>query len=346
MNLQTLQRLIIPALPKLACPRCGSAFSLAGTSLKCANNHCYDLCAKGYVNLAPQHDQSKEKYDAALFESRNRILTDGFYQPVLDVLARKAKEGLDVRMLIDGTCEFTTLTHDYPERLQALGIQCLSQREYDVTNFGRKKIIATNGVSIPELRKTSFRKTGLKLVFVGRLDAYHKGLDILLEAVRNIKDKMKETGATLDIYGPDYAGRYAHIESLIAENNVGDVVTLHPAVSGKEKEQILLDSDVFVQTSRFEGMPLGILESLSYGLPCLVTRGTTLGEQIAESGSGWMAETNADSITGQLSKVLDEASTLPEKSDKSIEFVKQNYSWDVIAKKTVDLYSELAGYSK
>ena len=94
---------------------------------------------------------------------------------------------------------------------KALGIQCLSQREYDVTNFGRKKIIATNGVSIPELRKTSFRKTGLELVFVGRLDAYHKGLDILLEAVRNIKDKMKETGATLDIYGPDYAGRYAHI---------------------------------------------------------------------------------------------------------------------------------------
>ena len=229
---------------------------------------------------------------------------------------------------------------------RALGIQCLSQREYDVTDFGRKKIIATNGVSIPELRKTSFRQTGLKLVFVGRLDAYHKGLDILLEAVRNIKDKMKETGATLDIYGPDYAGRYAHIESLIAENNVGDVVTLHPAVSGKEKEQILLDSDVFVQTSRFEGMPLGILESLSYGLPCLVTRGTTLGEQIAESGSGWMAETNADSITEQLSKVLDEASTLPEKSDKSIEFVKQNYSWDVIAKKTVDLYSELSGYSK
>ena len=59
-----------------------------------------------------------------------------------------------------------------------------------------------------------------------------------------------------------------------------------------------------------------------------------------------MAGTNADSITEQLSKVLDEASTLPEKSDKSIEFVKQNYSWDVIAKKTVDLYSELAGYSK
>lgn len=106
MNLQSLQRLIIPALPKLACPRCGSPFTLADTSLKCASNHCYDLCAKGYVNLAPQHDQSKEKYDAALFESRNRILTDGFYQPVLDVIATmlQRKHAAHPFTLMDAGC--------------------------------------------------------------------------------------------------------------------------------------------------------------------------------------------------------------------------------------------------
>lgn len=43
---------------------------------------------------------------------------------ILEILAQKAKEGVDVRLLIDGTCEFITLTHDYPERLHALGIQC------------------------------------------------------------------------------------------------------------------------------------------------------------------------------------------------------------------------------
>lgn len=106
MNLQTLQRLITPTLPKLACPRCGSAFILAGTSLKCSNNHCYDLCAKGYVNLAPQHDQSKEKYDAALFESRNRILTDGFYRPVLDAITSMLlhKHSSEPFTLMDAGC--------------------------------------------------------------------------------------------------------------------------------------------------------------------------------------------------------------------------------------------------
>ena len=43
---------------------------------------------------------------------------------ILEILARKAKEGVDVRVLYDGTCEFTTLPHDYPKRLQELGIQC------------------------------------------------------------------------------------------------------------------------------------------------------------------------------------------------------------------------------
>lgn len=40
------------------------------------------------------------------------------------ILARKVKEGVDVRMLYDGTCELSTLPHDYPRRLQKLGIKC------------------------------------------------------------------------------------------------------------------------------------------------------------------------------------------------------------------------------
>lgn len=43
---------------------------------------------------------------------------------VLEILAQKVKEGVEVRMLYDGTCELSTLPHDYPRRLQALGIQC------------------------------------------------------------------------------------------------------------------------------------------------------------------------------------------------------------------------------
>lgn len=43
---------------------------------------------------------------------------------ILEILAKKAAEGVDVRVMYDGTCEFALLPHDYPKRLSALGIQC------------------------------------------------------------------------------------------------------------------------------------------------------------------------------------------------------------------------------
>ena len=43
---------------------------------------------------------------------------------ILEILARKAAQGVDVRVMYDGTCEFSTLHRDYPRRLEALGIRC------------------------------------------------------------------------------------------------------------------------------------------------------------------------------------------------------------------------------
>jgi len=43
---------------------------------------------------------------------------------ILEILAKKAAEGVDVRVMYDGTCEFALLPHDYPKRLKALGIKC------------------------------------------------------------------------------------------------------------------------------------------------------------------------------------------------------------------------------
>lgn len=53
------------------------------------------------------------------------IIDEGLmWGKVLEILARKAAEGVDVRVMYDGTCELTTLPHDYPKRMRALGIRC------------------------------------------------------------------------------------------------------------------------------------------------------------------------------------------------------------------------------
>lgn len=53
------------------------------------------------------------------------IVSEGLmWGRVLEILARKAAEGVDVRVMYDGTCEFALLPRDYPKRLRALGIKC------------------------------------------------------------------------------------------------------------------------------------------------------------------------------------------------------------------------------
>ena len=53
------------------------------------------------------------------------IVEEGYmWGRLLDVLSRKAKEGVDVRVMYDGMCEMTLLSQDYPKRMETLGIKC------------------------------------------------------------------------------------------------------------------------------------------------------------------------------------------------------------------------------
>lgn len=53
------------------------------------------------------------------------IIDEGvMWGKILEILAQKAAEGVEVRVMYDGTCEFSTLPHDYPKRLCRLGIKC------------------------------------------------------------------------------------------------------------------------------------------------------------------------------------------------------------------------------
>ncbi|MBQ8474601.1 MAG: PLDc N-terminal domain-containing protein [Clostridia bacterium] len=58
------------------------------------------------------------------------IVDEGFmWGRVLEVLAKKAAEGVDVRVMYDGTCELSVLPIDYPQRLKKLGIKCKAFHE-------------------------------------------------------------------------------------------------------------------------------------------------------------------------------------------------------------------------
>lgn len=220
----------------------------------------------------------------------------------------------------------------------AIAIQCLSQRELDSTHFGIKKFIGTNGIAIPAEKKEIFNTEKTDFVYIGRLDAYHKGLDLMIEAIKLKADFLRDNNCTFKLYGPDYQGRFQHILDLIHDSQVEDIVNLFPAVSGSEKGKALLDSDVFIQTSRFEGMPMGILEAMGYGLPCLVTEGTTLGSIIRSEHAGWCTETSPEGISIGLEAVVNSRNSMCSISLNARKCIVERFLWDKISKKTLENY--------
>lgn len=223
----------------------------------------------------------------------------------------------------------------------AAAIQCLSQRELDSTLFGKSKFIGTNGIEIPNICKRTFNDDKINFTYIGRLDPNHKGLDLMIKAIALKEEILSENKCEFSIYGPDQFGYVEKLNKLLTENLTKELVKLNSALYGEEKEQTLLNSDIFIQTSRFEGMPMGILEALSYGIPCLVTKGTGLGDLIQKYDAGWVAETNPEDIARVLDIAIQEKALYPQKGANARRLVEENFSWSNVAKSTIEKYGEI-----
>lgn len=223
----------------------------------------------------------------------------------------------------------------------ASAIQCLSKKELEETKNDTKKFVGTNGINMQIAKKENFNKEKIKFVYIGRLDAFHKGLDILVESIFKIKEYLICHNCEFYIYGPDYAGRYAKVKKMIQERNLESVISLNSAISGEEKQQVLLDSDIFIQTSRFEGMPMGILEALNYGIPCIVTGGTNLGELISRYDAGWFAETNDESVAQEIKRAIEQRDKWQIKSKNARKLIKENFDWNKISQATIIQYKNI-----
>ena len=224
---------------------------------------------------------------------------------------------------------------------QAKAIQCLSENEMNETKMGRVRFIGTNGVSVPNEYKKKYSNDNVRIIYIGRLDAFHKGLDLMIEAVKLIKDNMIKNKASIEIYGPDLKGRFDHVSQLINDNNVSQIVILNREIYGEKKIKRLLESDIFIQTSRFEGMPLGILEAMSYGIPCIVTQGTNLGTIVKDNDCGWVADNSAESIAEQLLSAITVKETWREKGNNARKVIQERFDWNTIAKSTVNYYMNM-----
>lgn len=221
-------------------------------------------------------------------------------------------------------------------------VQYLSDSEQAMSAFRKcPSVVMGNGVVIPQQKKTSFNRIGIKFVYIGRLEIYIKGLDLLLEAVKRKEDLLRQNGATVEIYGPDYDDEHALLVQMIHKLGIEDLVRVDKEKTGKEKQEILLSADCFIQTSRTEGLPLGPLEALGYGVPCIVTCGVGLGEIIESYGAGYKCKNTVNCVAHAMNLFIRNSNQLETMSRSAIRLIEENYDIDVIAKQTVNMYCSL-----
>ncbi|MBQ8684062.1 MAG: glycosyltransferase [Clostridia bacterium] len=224
----------------------------------------------------------------------------------------------------------------------ATAVQYLSAGEQAASAYTLPGFIGTNGICMPSVYKTSFSENGLRLVFIGRCEVAIKGLDLLLQAVAQERALFAEKGVHLALYGPDVENGHAQLRDWIREWDLEDCVTLHGPITGKEKEAALLGADWYIQTSRTEGMPMSIIEALSYGVPCFVTEGTGLADTIAQAGAGLGCATTAEGIGRGLRKLVASSGQLPVFSKGARELAKKGFERQAVAAETVAAYAAYA----
>ncbi len=227
----------------------------------------------------------------------------------------------------------------------AVAIQFLSDKEKEQSPFGKMKFVGTNGVNMPVREKSGFSREGVKLLYIGSMFWRIKGLDLMLSAIGRDAGKLRKSSVTLDLFGPVNQDKKSAVQQLIETETISDFVFLNDAITGEEKIQKLLNCDIFIQTSRSEGMPMGLLEALSYGIPCLVTEGTNLGDLINEYDAGWVAKTDAESISSKIQQAISERHLWKDKSKNARRLIEDNFSWENVVKKTIAEYKEIF-YSK
>lgn len=230
----------------------------------------------------------------------------------------------------------------------AVALHCLTENEAEESRHWHSRIfVVGNGIELqapPKPGKQYEQDSSLlEIVFVGRLSIYHKGLDVLLEGIAAHKSKVGSPRFRIRLYGPGEDGSRQKLLNLIARMGIEEIVSIHPPVYGAEKADLLHSADVFVLTSRFEGHPMGVLEALAAGVPCMLSDGTNLAGEIEEAGAGWrIQELSSSGVQKGLAAIERTGrEQLLQMSCDAKQFALR-FSWSEIASRTIERYSELS----
>ena len=233
-------------------------------------------------------------------------------------------------------------------------IQALCRSEYEsIRKFGLDNPVAIipNGTELPAVysrsedyahpccwENNSRRKT---LLFLSRIHV-KKGLDNLLQAWALTKPATHNWQLVIAGETKDFAYMRS-LKQLVAQLNIAETVQFIGGNFGQNKASCFIDADAFILPSFSEGLPMAVLEAMSYKLPVIITPFCNIPEAF-EKQAAFEIDTEAASISDGIQKLISlsdqERKTMGE---NGYELVKEKFTWRKVAQATDEMYQWIKG---
>lgn len=209
-------------------------------------------------------------------------------------------------------------------------------QKYFMNTYGRKTKFIPNGVNRPDLRSANeiTEKFGLEkdsyILFLGRL-VPEKGIRYLVDAFRQVKTDKKLV----------IAGGSSDTESFMEElkelAKSDERILFTGFVQGEILDELYSNAYLYTLPSDLEGMPLSLLEAMSYGNCCLVSNIPECTE-VVEDKALIFKKSDVNDLRKKLQEACDEPEKVKALKEEAADFICRKYNWDEVVKETLELY--------
>jgi glycosyltransferase involved in cell wall biosynthesis len=224
-------------------------------------------------------------------------------------------------------------------RAAAAIVLVLPKEERDVRTFVPNYKGITRWISNPINSRDSegktWNNTGAKqLIYLGRFDVLHKGIDILVEIAQYLPD------VEFHLYGSNDAKTKDWLEKI--KLTLTPNVHFHAPIFGAEKFSVLSHADFYIQTSRWEGFGISIAEAMYIGTPCAITNTLNFADLFHQHDLGLVLSANPQEAATSLSEALNSPTQLQQWSEHAKQFAQTHFDCRSIALNHLQLYEEVA----
>ena len=209
-------------------------------------------------------------------------------------------------------------------------------KTYFKNTYGRETVFIPNGVTKPQWTSANqitnlYGLSGNQyILFLGRL-VPEKGVKYLIEAFKQLKTDKKLVIAGGSSDSSDYE---AELKALAKDD---DRILFTGFVEGETLFELYSNAYFYVLPSDLEGMPLSLLEAMSFGNCCLTSNIQECAAVVGDYGLTFEKGNALDLLTKMQTLCNDENLVMGYKQ-KSSDYILNKYNWDDITNQTLSLY--------